>query len=92
MGAIPLLIRGIFQKLRVLGLCMPMTNFPGFPDASVESAITAAMTAPTNPMPTTTTICRFCARCSAARVSQALKFAVVILFGGETKSFSIGAY
>jgi hypothetical protein len=37
---------------------MPITNFAARPFASVESAMTAAITAPTKPTPTTTTISR----------------------------------
>ena len=57
-GEMPRLSSGIFQKLRVLGRCMPITNLPGLPFLSVESATTAAITAPTNPSPTTTTTSR----------------------------------
>ena len=64
-GEMPLLNMGIFQKLRVLGRCMPMTNFVASPDClSVLSATTAAMTAPTNPRPMTTTISLPALRCS----------------------------
>src|SRR5688572_17800130 len=41
---------------------MPMTNLPDRPLLSVESATTAAITAPTKPRPTTTTISRPSAR------------------------------
>jgi len=56
-GDIPRFKSWIFQKLRVLGRCMPMTNLAGLPDVlSTVSATIAAMTAPTKPTPTTTTI------------------------------------
>ncbi len=56
-GDTPVLNMGIFQKLLELGLCMPMTNLRAAPVfRSVLSATTAAMTAPTNPSPMTTTI------------------------------------
>jgi len=56
-GDTPVFSMGVFQKLRGLGRCMPMTNFLGFPVfLSVLSATTAAMTAPTKPRPMTTTI------------------------------------
>jgi hypothetical protein len=35
---------------------MPITNLLDFPFLSIESATTAAITAPTKPTPTTTTI------------------------------------
>ena len=68
-GARPRLSRGIFQKLRGLGRWQPMTNLPGRPLASSESAITAAMTAPTNPTPMTTTISLPSARAASAKAS-----------------------
>ncbi len=57
MGDMPRLKSGIFQKLRVLGLCMPITYLADLPVfLSTESATTPAITAPTKPRPMTTTI------------------------------------
>ncbi len=70
-GEIPRLSSGIFQKLRGLGRCIPMTNLFGRPVfLSRASATTAAITAPTNPIPTTTTTSRPCCRCARASCSS----------------------
>ena len=66
-GASPRFSRGIFQKLRGLGRCMPRTNLRDRPALSVESATTAAITAPTKPSPMTTTISRPASRSAATR-------------------------